>query len=167
MNLRLALVAVALFTATAPALAQDVPMSALAPADEYFGHFQLSILGIANTIRDVGKRVDEGANTAPLIDGPLSFATDALVAWERAYPRDPWIAKDLFGLEVVYLRMTTRRGRELAQRTEAWLVHDYPDAQAAIEGRRLLADALGEGGVAATDSAWERFAALRAPLPPH
>ncbi|HYZ16419.1 MAG TPA: hypothetical protein VE591_08445 [Candidatus Acidoferrum sp.] len=167
MNFRLALLAVAFLAASAPAAAQDVPMSALAPADEYFGHARLSVLGIANTIRDVGKRIEEGGNPRALIDGPLWFASDAIASWERAYPKDPWIAKDLLGLEVVYALIPTAQGRELVSRTEAWLVRDYPDAPAALEGRRVLADALGEGNGSSTDEAWSRFAALRAPLPPH
>lgn len=167
MNFRLALLGAAFLAATAPAVAQSVPMSALAPADEYFGHYRLSVLGIANTIRDVGRRLEEGANPPSLLDGPLSFAADAIAAWEHAYPRDPWIAKDLLGLEVVYLRVPSAQGRQLAKRTAAWLARDYPDAAAALEGRRVLADALGEGDGSSADDAWARFAALRAPLPPH
>jgi hypothetical protein len=173
-NLRLAVLALAFALPAAPVCAQG--LSSLAPADEYFGHYRLSVLGIANSIRDSGKRIDEG-NAGPTIDGPLMFATDAIRAWERQYPRDPWIARDLLAMLVVYLRVRTPRGLDLARSTEAWLVADYPNAPEASEAQIVLADATSDGGFRPSGyamlrssgggDAWERFAALRAPLPPH
>ena len=163
-HLRSAILALAFVLPSLPVSAQD--LSALAPADEYFGHYRLSVLGIANTIRDSGTRMDEG-KAAAMIDGPLAFATDAIRAWERQFPRDPWIARDLFALQLVYLHARTPRGNELARSTEAWLVADYPNSQEAADGRGALAEAFGDGGTRSTADAWERFAALRAPLPPH
>jgi hypothetical protein len=164
-HLRSAILALAFVLPSLPVSAQD--LSALAPADEYFGHYRLSVLGIANTIRDSGARMDEG-KTAAMIDGPLAFATDAIRAWERQFPRDPWIARDLFALQLVYLHAHTPRANELARSTEAWLVADYPDSREAADGRVALAEAFGDGGgTRSTADAWERFAALRAPLPPH
>ena len=65
MNARLALCTAAFFAlsffALAPAMAQD-SLRGLAPADEYFGHYKLSVLGIANTIRDAGARIDGGTD---------------------------------------------------------------------------------------------------------
>jgi len=148
----------------------SVPMSALAPADEYFGHFQMSVLGIANTIRDAGRRLDESGATRSVISGPLTFVADAIGAWERKYPSDPWIAKDLLALEIVYLQAGTPEGTRRARDTAAWLMKDYPATQYAALGQSELDEALGGGTVetAAYDprAAWARFAALRAPLPP-
>jgi hypothetical protein len=146
----------------APAAAQDAPMSALAPADEYFGHYKLSVLGIANTIRDVGRRLEDGRDATAMIYGPLAFVTDAIRDWERAYPHDPWIAKDLFALEVVYLRAQAPEAMSLARRTERWLIRDFPNAEAAISGRRRLGLALGEDQDD-LDAPWERFAGDREP----
>jgi len=124
--------------AMAPALAQD-SLQGLAPADEYFGRFNLSVLGIANTIRDAGARMDSGGDARAMLSGPLSFVTDAMKDWEQKYPTDPWIAKDLFALEVVYLRVPTDEGFRLATQTEAWLIADYPDSEYAGKGRSELA----------------------------
>jgi hypothetical protein len=66
---------------------------------------------------------------------------------------------------------------QLARDTEAWLVADYPYAPEAAEAQIALVDATSDG-FRPTDyaslrssggggDAWERFAALRAPLPPH
>ncbi len=173
-NLRLAVLALAFALPAAPVCAQG--LSSLAPADEYFGHYRLSVLGIANSIRDSGNRIDEG-NVGSTLDGPLMFATDAIRAWEKQYPRDPWIARDLFAMQVVYLRVRSPRGLDLARSTEAWLVADYPNTREATDAQIALADATSGDefrptGYAVLRSsgggeAWERFAALRAPLPPH
>jgi hypothetical protein len=128
-----------LFSALTPVMAQD-SLRGLAPADKYFGHYKLSVLGIANTIRDAGARIDGGTDPHALVSGPLSLVTDALHDWEQQYPSDPWIAKDLLALEVVYLRVPSDDGFRLASQTEAWLIADYPDTDQASQGRSELAD---------------------------
>jgi hypothetical protein len=121
----------------APAMAQDT--QGLAPADEYFGHYKLSVLGVANTIRDAGARIDAGTDPRSILNGPLSFVTDAIKDWESQYPADPWISKDLLALETVYLHVPTDEGFNLATQTESWLVADYPNSENAANGRSELA----------------------------
>ena len=139
MKLRLALCIAAFFGMFAPAMAQD-SLRGLAPADEYFGRYNLSVLGIANTIRDADARLDGGGDVHAMLSGPLSFVSDAIKDWEQKYPRDPWIAKDLLALEAVYLHVPTDDGFRLASQTEAWLIADYPDTDYAAQGRSQLAD---------------------------
>lgn len=138
MKLRLTFCIAVFCASLAPALAQDA-LRGLAPADEYFGHYNLSVLGIANTIRDAGARLDSGADPHAMLSGPLSYVSDAVKDWEQRYPSDPWIAKDLFALESVYLRVPTDEGFRLATQTEAWLIADYPDTESATQGRAQLA----------------------------
>lgn len=138
MKFRLALCIAAFFATLAPALAQD-SLRGLAPADEYFGRYNLSVLGIANTIRDAGARLDGGGDPRAMLTGPLSFVTDAVKDWEGKYPSDPWIAKDLLALEACYLHVSSDEGFRLASQTEAWLIADYPDSDSATEGRSQLA----------------------------
>jgi|GEM_PF-2251611 hypothetical protein len=137
-KLRLAFCAAAFFAVLAPAFAQD-SLQGLAPADEYFGHYNLSVLGIANTIRDAGTRIDSGADARSMLSGPLSFVTESMKDWEQKYPADPWIAKDLLALEIVYLRVPTDEGFRLATKTEAWLIADYSGSEYAAKGRVELA----------------------------
>jgi hypothetical protein len=137
-KLRFALCIAAFSASFAPAFAQD-SLRGLAPADEYFGHYKLSVLGIANTIRDAGARIDSGSDPHSMLTGPLSFVTDAIKDWEQQFPSDPWIAKDLLALEAVYLRVPTDEGFRLASQTEAWLVADYPSTESAGRGRDELA----------------------------
>jgi hypothetical protein len=136
-KVRLALIIAAFSAMLAPAMAQDT--QGLAPADEYFGHYKLSVLGIANTIRDAGSRLDAGTDPRSMLNGPLSFVTDAIKDWESQYPADPWISKDLLALETVYLRVPTDEGFRLATQTESWLVADYTSSDSASNGRTELA----------------------------
>lgn len=126
------------FALLAPVMAQD-SLRGLAPADEYFGRYKLSVLGIANTIRDAGARIDGGTDPHAMFSGPLTFATDAIKDWESKYPADPWIAKDLLALEAVYLRVPNDEGFHLATQTESWLIADYPNSDQAVQGRSELA----------------------------
>jgi hypothetical protein len=188
-KLRLALCIAAVLAMWAPAFAEDgvapdapppsPAMSGLAPADEYFGHYNLSVLGIANEIRDSGSRIDHGGDIHVMLTGPMTFATDAIKAWEQQYPGDPWIAKDLLALEAVYLRVPTDDCFRLASQTEAWLLSDYPNTIYAAQGRKQLADATPapapsypqpvvirrqQPAIPSYAIPWERYAALRAPL---
>jgi hypothetical protein len=172
MKLPLLLLSLAFAGPAIPALAEDaspygaVPMRALAPADEYFGRARMSVLGIANTIRDAGLRLDEGAAPPSMVDGPLAFVADAIRDWERQFPRDPWIARDLYALETVYLRAHTEQAFTLARATETWLIRDYPESPHTRDARIALGDLPSEDGTLTVD-AWGRFADMRAPLPPH
>ncbi|MBV8425132.1 MAG: hypothetical protein JO349_08065 [Candidatus Eremiobacteraeota bacterium] len=99
----------------------------VAPADEYFGRLRMSILGISNTIRDGGARLDRGVEPARVIDS-LFFAEDAIHDWERQYPRDPWIPRSLNALYAVYARIPSERGASCARRVATWLNRDYASA---------------------------------------
>ncbi len=159
--------ALALVASIAPAFAQD---ATLAPADETFGRFNLTVLGVANSIRDSGSRLDAGTDPRTLVAGPLAFATDAMHAWESRYPGDPWIAKDLLALEAVYLKIPTDDALRLASHMEAWLLADFPASAYVAKARTLLETAsiapAASTAVTPAQGAWERFAALRVPLPP-
>jgi hypothetical protein len=137
-KLRLAFCIAVFFATLAPAMAQD-SLRGLAPADEYFGRYNLSVLGIANTIRDADTRLNSGGDPHAMLSGPLSFVTDAMKDWEQKYPTDPWIAKDLLALEGVYLHVPTDEGFRLASQTEAWLIADYANTDYAAQGRSQLA----------------------------
>ncbi len=134
----LLLCAVMCITATAT-LADPAPKSKVAPADEYFGRLKMSVLGIGNVIKDMRLRVEADADKTPTIFGSLAMVEDALRDWERKYPRDTWIAKDLFALEVTYLRASGDRAHDLAIKTEAWLHRDYPRTAYAYQAHEALA----------------------------
>lgn len=110
----------------------------VAPADEYFGRLKLSILGIANTIKDQTIKFDRRPDLLENEMGAVSLAVDAIHDWEHKYPRDPWIAKTLFVLERFYNRIPTDEGRERARETMAWLVRDFPNTWYGRTGRQEM-----------------------------
>jgi hypothetical protein len=66
-----------------------------APADEYFGRWKMSFLGIDNTFRDAA--ISSGDHTTdPAIAHKVALAEDALDAWARKYPRDPQLSRSYF-----------------------------------------------------------------------
>jgi hypothetical protein len=118
----------------------------IAPADEYFGRLKMSILGIANTIKDQSVMFDRRPEEMESEMSKVGFAVDAIHDWEHKYPRDPWIAKSLFYLERFYNRIPTDAGRAQAKATMSWLVHDFPNTWYGKTGKRELT----EGKVGAT-----------------
>jgi hypothetical protein len=135
-----------------------------APADVNFGTFPLSVLGIENTIRNAETRVpDYASGVARIDDGPIAYAVVAIRSWEKQYPGDPWIAKDLLALARFYAHVGTDRARSCAAGAAAWLAHDYP-ATAYANGARTLLAQLGEP--APQRDRTERFAAAPPPAPP-
>lgn len=117
----------ALFAVSTPAWAQ----SNVAPADEYFGRLKMSVLGIANIIKDMRLRVEADASRTPSIFGALANAEDALRDWEGKYPHDSWIPRNLLALETCYLAASGQHARALDEA----MVAQQPGT-AATEGER-------------------------------
>ena len=129
MHVRSALIC-AFFLLTSAAASAAPNLGDLAPADEYFGHLKMSILGITNAIRDAAVRLDRGENPE-IVVSRLTGTEDAIRDWERHFPRDPWIPKSLATLRHLYERVSTPRGLEAQQRVGGWLDRDFPLAPAA------------------------------------
>jgi hypothetical protein len=93
------------FSAPAPAFAA----SRVAPADEYFGHLKMSILGIRNQLRDLETKSNwRGENKRSLL-GEAGFIEDAMAEWSRKYPGDPWIPSFRHRLQICYVRIAALR----------------------------------------------------------
>lgn len=115
----------------------------VAPADEYFGRLKLSILGIRNTIKDMGLKADaDPAHAVASVMGSVSLTEDAMHDWERKYPADSWIPPAILSLERLYAKVDSDAARAHAKAAMAWLVHDYPKSAPARIGRKELAENL-------------------------
>ena len=115
----------------------------VAPADEYFGRLKLSILGIRNTIKDMGLKADaDPAHAAGSVMGAVALCEDAMRDWEKKYPADTWIPPAIMSLERLYAKVDTDEARAHAKLVMVWLVHDYPKSAPAKVGRKELADNL-------------------------
>ena len=93
------------FSAPVPALAA----SRVAPADEYFGHLKMSILGIRNQLRDLETKSSWRGESRRALLGEASFIEDAMAEWSRKYPGDPWIPGFRHRLQLCYVRIAALR----------------------------------------------------------
>lgn len=116
-----------------------------APADEYFGKLKMSILGIRNTIKDQGLKVDIDPASATSTFNAIALTEDAIRDWEHKYPCDSWIPGSIFALEHYYTKIHTEDGVRHVHATFAWLRHDFPR-------HRLIASAKREDGSASASS---------------
>lgn len=121
-----------------PAHAQ--PAIKVAPADEYFGKLKLSILGIRNTINDVGANIDVDPARWSSLQNKANFAEDAIRDWEHKYPRDTWLAKTVFALERMYAKIDSNEGRAHSLAAMNWLVRDFPATYYGRLGKREIAE---------------------------
>jgi len=112
----------------------------LAPADEYFGPLKQSILGIGNTIRDLGWRYDVNHDIAPQTIASAALTERAIRDWQQKYPHDHGVAQAIFRLQRLYARIVTDQGRVKAQATATWLFTAYGNSPPAKELHRLLAE---------------------------
>lgn len=111
----------------------------VAPADEYFGKLKLSILGIRNTIKDLGIKADYEPTKAESILGSAGLTEDALYDWQKKYPLDPWIPKTAFSLAQLYGKVPSDNAQKKAKVTMQWLVAKYPSSSFSRTGREQLA----------------------------
>ena len=122
----------------APAHKKAAPIG-VAPADEYFGKLKMSVLGIRNTIKDVGANLDIDQTRWTQLASKAAFAEDAIRDWEKKYPRDTWLAKSVFALERMYAKLDNDDGRKRSLAAMNWLVHDFPKSWYGRTGRKELA----------------------------
>ncbi|MDQ6924914.1 MAG: hypothetical protein M3154_01585, partial [Candidatus Eremiobacteraeota bacterium] len=117
-------------------VAKAVPKCRVAPADEYFGKLKMSILGIRNTIKDQGLKIDVDPSKAPTTANAIALTEDAIRDWQHKYPCDTWLPGTLLGLERFYLKIHTGDGVKHVHATFAWLRHDYPKSKIVQVARR-------------------------------
>jgi hypothetical protein len=117
-------------------VAKAPPKCKVAPADEYFGKLKMSILGIRNTIRDQGLKVDVDPEKAPGTLNSIALTEDAIHDWQRKYRCDTWLPGTLYALQHFYLKIHTDDGVKHVHATYAWLRHDYPKSSFVQIARR-------------------------------
>ena len=101
----------------------------VAPADEYFGKLKMSILGIRNTIKDQGLKIDVDPSKAPTTLNAIALTEDAVRDWQKKYRCDSWIPGTIYALEHFYLKIHTDDGVKHVHAAFAWLRHDYPKSR--------------------------------------
>ena len=112
---------------TAPVIADTA--ANLAPADRYFGHLKMSILGMRNSLKDLSARADANPNEAEHIYDKAVLVEDALRDWQAHFPRDPWIPKYAYALAQLYGKLDLDDARVRKNDTLDWLIASYPQSQ--------------------------------------
>jgi len=93
-----------------------------APGDEYFGRMKLSYLGIDNTFKDMSIEAGE-FSTNPSIIAKLTFASEALARWASKYPHDPELGRSYYLGVLVYRKIYTPAGQQMAWQYMQYLIH--------------------------------------------
>jgi hypothetical protein len=105
-----------------------------APADEYFGPFKESILGIRNHINDIERKAD--SELAGAIRG-LDNVEIAIEDWHRHYPHDSWLPGFLDRVVHVYGRAHLLTSPH-AQSAYALLERDFRNSAQARDAARFV-----------------------------
>ena len=127
-------------TASHPAKAgKQKTIVSLAPADEYFGPFKLSIIGITNTIRDTGRRYDVNHDIGDQTFRSTQMIERAIRDWETKYPHDDQLPRAVYFLQRLYEKVLTQASRDQAGVTAKWLYADFGASPQAKQLKKVVA----------------------------
>jgi hypothetical protein len=123
---------------TAPA-ATARPHDGPAPADEYFGRLQMSILGVRNKVKDLGLEADLHPDHRAAVLASALLLEDAIQDWAKKYPFDRWLPRYAFALEQMYERIPGESAHQRAIRQLGYITTAFPHTVYAKVGRMKLA----------------------------
>jgi hypothetical protein len=121
-------------------LAQTSALTQYAPADEYFGPLQMSILGIRNQIQDMSRLYDIAPEKADAIMGKAGTAEESLRDWESKYPNDPALARYVYQLCMLYQKMDVDQARRKSVDVHIWLFSRYGQTSYAKDELRRISE---------------------------
>ena len=119
--------------ATINALPHDAYLTTLAPADEYFGPMNMSILEIENRLKHINVMLDY--NWGNQESEPATQVAHAIVDMQKVYPRDRDLPMLIYWCYTTLQRMTDEQSRQTAQALKAILTVEYQDS---AQARKLL-----------------------------
>jgi|GEM_PF-1098407 len=156
----LALGVLGLVSANGAASRDPVSLSAIAPADEYFGRQKLSPIGIRHMIFSLKDDLHHAREHPDSIQHSAELLEDALRDWFTRFPQDPWLPAAAWNLATLYEELpgTDAQSRAVA---ELHFIHDsFTGTQYALLAARDLTRGVGvrpwprwAGGASATPSA--------------
>lgn len=127
------LVSLALMALLASAISHADTRGA-APADEYFGPFKESILGIRNHINDLERKADNELGEA---ERGIDNIEIALEDWHKHYPHDSWLPGFLDRMVHVYGRAHLLQSTRCKQ-AYALLEHDFANTAQARDAAQFV-----------------------------
>jgi hypothetical protein len=105
----------------------SVSISALAPADEYFGRLKLSPFGIRHKIFSLKDDLHHGRMRPDSIEHDAELIDDALRDWFARYPQDPWLPATAWNLATLYEELPGQEAQSLATTTLAFVQKSFAD----------------------------------------
>ncbi|HYW53500.1 MAG TPA: hypothetical protein VE826_05995 [Dongiaceae bacterium] len=145
------------------------PKNGLAPADEYFGRLQMSVLGVRNKVKDLGLDADIHPEHDKAILGNALWVEDAMRDWAKKYPFDRWLPRYAYALEQMYERIPGDDAHKRAVKQVSYLTAYFPQTVYGKVGRAKLAIGIPVPDPSATpaiDTDLERLALLDGKVTP-
>jgi hypothetical protein len=121
------------------AATQAAAIALLAPADEYFGPLKQSVIGINNTIRNLGWNYDVNHDIGDRTVASAALTERAIKDWETKYPRDDQLPRSLFLLQRLYTKVLTQFSRDHSKFVAQWLFSDFSKSPQARQLKKTLA----------------------------
>ncbi|MDB5070707.1 MAG: hypothetical protein JWM87_1818 [Candidatus Eremiobacteraeota bacterium] len=115
------------------------PKNGLAPADEYFGRLQMSVLGVRNKVKDLGLDADLHPEHGKAVLGNALWVEDAMRDWAKKYPFDRWLPRYAYALEQMYERIPGDDAHRRAVKQVSYLTAYFPQTVYGKVGRAKLA----------------------------
>ncbi len=119
--------------------ARQAGMKLLAPGDEYFGPLKVSIIGIRNTLRDLGLRYDVNHDTAKQTFASAQLIERSIRDWQHRYPKDDQLPRAVYLLQRLYTKVLSQASRDRARVTAQWLAADFGRSPQARQLSKTLA----------------------------
>lgn len=111
----------------------------LAPGDEYFGPLKLSIIGMRNTIRDLGLRYDVNHDIPKQTFASAQLVERSVREWQKKYAHDPQLPRVIFILQRLYTKILLQESRDRAHATAQWLQGEFSRTPQAKQIAKTLA----------------------------
>ena len=129
------------------ALPHDERLRMTAPADEYFGHAGISVLGIKNEMDRIGRFLDSGWGSR--MTAQALIVIESVTDWQKQYPHDYAMPRTLLASYQMLARITDDPdATAAANRMRMMLVVEYADSP---QARQLAGQS--SGGAASNTAA--------------
>ena len=111
----------------------------MAPADEYFGPLKLSIIGIQNTMRDIGLRYKYNNDLAVPSFASTQLVESAVRDWAHRYAHDPQLPHNAYLLQRLYTQILLQKSRDRAAVVAQWMAVTFPTSPQEKQLKKTLA----------------------------
>jgi hypothetical protein len=113
--------------------------ASMAPADEYFGPLKLSIIGIHNSIRDIGLRYKYNSTLAAPSFASAQLVERAIRDWAHRYAHDPQLPRNVFALQRLYTQILLQSSRDRAHVIAQWMATSFATSPQEKQLKKTLA----------------------------